>query len=150
MPPVTLALSWEVRVFAESRRSCRLVAAGTTAVIVVLGAACGGSGDEAAVAKVGSAPKRAGDVWMVDSVDERSTAGAALAAYVSGLHVMVLDGDDAWAGMLRLRTQADSGDARVVRFSSGDVRLVRAGDAMSLRFADGSSVPMRRRTEEAP
>jgi hypothetical protein len=105
----------------------------------------GGSG-----AEVSSAPSRAGEVWEIDRVADRAAAPAAVAAYVNGLHVMVLDGDDAYAGMTRLRATAGGNGARVLKLASGgEVQLASAGDAIELRFSGGESIPLRKqqRTE---
>lgn len=105
----------------------------------------GGSG-----AEVSSAPSRAGEVWEIDRVADRAAAPAAVAAYVNGLHVMVLDGDDAYAGMTRLRATAGNNGARVLKLASGgEAQLASAGDAIELRFSGGESIPLRKqqRTE---
>jgi hypothetical protein len=103
---------------------------------------CDKAGDGRAAA---TAPTRAGEVWTIDRAADRAAAPAALLAYVSGLHVMVLDGDDAYAGMTRLRAQSGANGARVFKLAGGgEATLTAAGDALDLRFASGESIPLRR------
>lgn len=100
----------------------------------------GGSGAEISVA-----PARAGEVWEIDRAADRAAAPAALLAYVNGLHVMVLDGDDAYAGMTRLRAGSGTNGARTLKLAGGtEVELVAAGDAVELRFAGGEAISLRR------
>jgi len=100
----------------------------------------GASGPE-----VSSAPSRAGEVWEIDRVADRATAPAAVAAYVNGLHVMVLDGDDAYAGMTRLRATVGSNGARVLKLpGGGEVQLASNGDAIELRLPSGEMIPLRK------
>lgn len=119
------------------------------ALTILLLSACGGgaSGDAPAAA---AAPERAGEVWELDSADSRAAAPAALQAYVHGLHVMVVDDDEAYAGMTRLTgREADGG--RTYQLANGvEARLAPAGEGMALRFADGAAVRMRRQPERAP
>lgn len=116
-----------------------LLCAGLAAALL---AGCGRGGGEAAVA---AAPARAGDVWELDRAADRDAAPVALAAYVHGLHVLLLDGDDAYAGMTRLRAQRGDGGVRVLALGGGArAELVAGGDAYALRFADGSTIPLRR------
>lgn len=95
-----------------------------------------------------AAPERAGEVWEVDSAANRATAGAALQAYVHGLHVVVLDGDDAYAGMTRLHAERAADGVRHYRLADGTAaQLAPAGAAFALRFADGGTVRMRRQPD---
>ena len=107
-------------------------------------AACGGAGGGDAPAAA-AAPARAGTVWEVDSVDDRAAAPAALQAFVYGMHTVVLDDDDAYAGTTRLRgTRANDG-SRTFHLAGGvEARLAPAGDGLALRVADGPAIPMRR------
>jgi hypothetical protein len=116
-------------------------AAAVTSVAAALVACGGGDG----TAETSRAPERAGEVWEVDRVDERAAAEGALLAYVSGLHVVILDDDDAFAGMTRLRlTDRDGGGRRLTLANGGGAELVPAGEGLELRFPDGQRVPMRR------
>jgi hypothetical protein len=115
-------------------------AAAITSVAATL-VACGGDG----TAETSRAPERAGEVWEVDRADDRAAAEGALLAYVSGLHVVVLDDDDAFAGMTRLRlTDRDGGGRGLTLANGGGAELVPGGDGLELRFPDGQTVPMRR------
>ena len=101
--------------------------------LVVLAAAgvlgCGGSGGGA------RARARAGDVWEIDHADDRAGASAALLAYVSGVHLMVIDGDDAFVGMTHLTAQAKPGGGRTLRLSPAlEADLAPTADGMELRF----------------
>ncbi len=114
-------------------------------VILVLGAAgCGKHGDS--TAEAARAPSHSGDVWETDKAQDRKAAPATVLAFVNGLHTVVVDGDDIYAGTTRLTTTKDSaGDGRVVALSNGlGARLVPAGDAMELRFSSGERLHMRR------
>jgi hypothetical protein len=87
----------------------------------------------------------------VDSAGDRATAPAALLAYVNGLHVMVLDDDEAFAGMTPLRAERGADGMRTFHLANGlDAQLVEQGDALQLRFTGGEAVTMRRRAGEAP
>lgn len=124
---------------ADLRRACASAAA-ALALLALSGCGKPGDGPAAAVA-----PSRAGEVWAIDRTADRAAAAAALQAYVSGLHVIVLDGDDAYAGMTRLRAQPGANGARVFKLvGGGEATLVAAGDALDLRFASGESIPLRR------
>ena len=115
--------------------------------ILALGVAgCGKHGD--AGSEVARAPSRSGDVWETDKVGDRKAAAATVLAFVNGLHTVVIDGGDVYAGTTRLGTTADSaGAGRVVTLSNGlTARLIPAGNAMELHFSSGESVPMRKQT----
>jgi hypothetical protein len=104
--------------------------------------ACGG-GESGIVAR---APARAGDVWELDRTEDRATAQAALLAYVNGLHVMVLDGNTAYAGMTRLEAAKGPDGSQTLTLANGlKADLVHAGEAVELRFSSGELVPLRKR-----
>lgn len=92
---------------------------------------------------VGAAPARAGDVWQVDPAADRAATPGAVLAYVNGLHVIVLDGDDLYAGMTLLKTTSRSG-GRAIDLGNGlEAVLVPTGPGkMELRFSSGESVSM--------
>ena len=120
-------------------RSTREAAIVSIAAVLV---ACGGADGSAETSR---APERAGEVWEVDRVDDRAAAEGALLAYVSGLHVVVLDDDDAFAGMTRLRLADRDGGGRGLTLPNGTgAELVPAGEGLELKFPDGQTVPMRR------
>lgn len=103
---------------------------------------CGRSGD--AGGEVARPPGHSGDVWEADRLDERAAAPATVIAFVNGLHVVVLDGSDVYAGATRLSTTADSG-GRALALSNGlAAHIVPAGDAMELRFSSGERMTMRK------
>ena len=107
-------------------------------------AGCDGGADSAGA--VARAPTRAGEVWELDGSVGREGSPAAMLAYVNGLHVLVLDGNDAFAGMTRLRAEKGPGGNRTFTLADGlTAELVPAGDAMELQFSTGESISMRRR-----
>lgn len=100
------------------------------ALALVMG--CGGDASpEAAV----SMPATAGDVWEIADPSDRRTAPAAMTAFVSGAHVIVVDGDDVHAGSGMLDAKA--------------AQLTRNGDGLTMRFAGGDSVRYRRQPVRA-
>ncbi len=126
-----------------SPRPLQLAAA--LAAAALLGCGGGGGGD----GNVARAPAKAGDVWEIDRADDRAGAPAALLAYVNGLHLMVLDGDDAFAGMTRMTAQVKPGGGRMLRLSTVmEAELAPTAEGLELRFSSGEVVPMRRKTPE--
>jgi len=96
--------------------------------------------------QVARAPTKAGEVWELDGSVGRERSPAAMLAYVNGLHVLVLDGNDAFAGMTRLRAEKGPDGTKTFRLADGlTAELAPAGDAMELRFSTGESIPLRRR-----
>lgn len=117
---------------------------------VLLAAACGGGGDgPSAVART---PASAGDVWAVHAEGTRtSPPAAALAAFVNGLHVVVVDGNTAYAGMTRLEARAEEGGPPAFTLANGlRAELSRAGDSAQLRFSSGEVLSLRRQTTKSP
>lgn len=105
---------------------------------------CGQSGD--AGPAIARAPARVGQVWETDRAADRAAAPAALLAFVNGVHVMVLDGNEAFAGMTRLTAERGADGGRTLKLSNGlDARLVPAGETIELRFSSGETIPMRKR-----
>lgn len=114
-------------------------------ILTLIGvSACDRGADSAG--EVARAPTRAGEVWELDGSVGREGSPAAMLAYVNGLHVLVLDGNEAFAGMTRLRAEAGPSGAKTFKLADGlTAELAPAGDAMELRFSTGESIPMRRR-----
>jgi hypothetical protein len=107
-------------------------------------AGCGGGGD--AAPRASSVPRSAGEIWVLDSATARSAAPAAMLAYANGLHVIVLDGADVYAGMTRLRaTRSDDGSWELRLPGELEARLSPAGDALELAFSTGERIGMSRR-----
>ncbi|MEO8563339.1 MAG: hypothetical protein ABI601_14745 [bacterium] len=114
-----------------------------TALLLCAAAACGGGGSADAPA---AAPSRSGDVWELDSIDDRARTKAALLAFVSGTHVLLVDGNDTYAGMrLTSGGKAPDGGQPLVLGGGIEATLAPSGDAMQLRFASGETLPMRKR-----
>src|SRR5689334_5263419 len=115
------------------------------AALAPAAAGCGGAGDGGAAAAV---PARAGEVWEADRAEDRANAAATLLAFVNGVHVVVVDGDDAYAGMTRLRAARAPDGHRTLALANGlSAQLVPVGDVMELRFSSGEALPLRRQPE---
>jgi hypothetical protein len=92
-------------------------------------------------------PSRSGDLLEVASPEDRATAPGAVLAFVNGLHTVVVDGKDAYAGQMRLTgASTDSGLALPLP-GSLTATLVPAGDGFQLTFSSGESVAMHRRAK---
>ena len=108
---------------------------------------CGKHGD--AGAAVAKAPSHSGDVWETDMASDRKEAPATVLAFVNGLHTVVLDGSDVYAGTTRFNTSADTAGGRVVALANGlTARIDPSGDAMELRFSSGERVPLRKQARK--
>lgn len=119
--------------------------AGRISVLIVVMAGCGGSRDAGAAGEAARAPARAGQLWATAQASDRAAAPASLLAFVNGLHVMVLDGDEAFLGMTRLSAERGADGARALTLGDGTVaRLIRAGDDLELRFSTGETIPMKK------
>ena len=114
-------------------------------VAALLLAACsGGSSNGATTAR---APSHSGQVWELDHADDRSTGPGALKAFVSGLDLMVVDGNDLYTGTTRRHAQNGANGARDVSLDNGlTAQLVPAGNGLALHFSSGEQVPLRQRT----
>jgi hypothetical protein len=113
---------------------------------MALFAACGGSG--AADAPV-APPASRGTVLALDPAG-RTTAAAALTAFVNGLDPIVLDGDEVFAGMTRIETTEGQNGARTLALTGGlTAQLVPAGEGFELRFANGEAIALRERRNKA-
>lgn len=107
--------------------------------------ACGPSDEEPLTAR---APARSGEVWAIDAAAGRAAAPAALLAYVHGLHVIVLDGNRAYAGMTRLDAQRGPEGERVFELTGGLTASVTNGDeGVELRFSTGERIALARRED---
>ena len=69
-------------------------------VLIAIGlVGCGNRGNHGAgEAAVARAPSRGGEVWETDKASDPRAAPATLVAFVNGLHTIVLDGHDVYAG----------------------------------------------------
>lgn len=117
-----------------------------TAWLAVLCLAACGPTDDAVTAR---APARSGTVWQVDAAANRDAAPAALLAYIHGLHVVLLDGDRAYAGMTRLESVPGPDGERVFSLGNGITASVVANgpadDGFELRFSSGERIALTRR-----
>lgn len=114
-------------------------------------AGCGGDDEREGAAGVAErAPRSAGDVWEVVPSSDRRTAPAALLAFVHGMHTVVVDDDEVYAGMTKRVGKRGDGDALVVPLAAGlEASLVPADTLLALRFATGDTISMRRRVVAA-
>jgi hypothetical protein len=66
-------------------------------------------------------------------------------AFANGLHVMVVDGDDVYAGMKKLHMQPSPDGGRMMELGGGETaRLVQSGDGYELHFSSGETVRLHR------
>jgi hypothetical protein len=109
--------------------------------------ACGGGGG----GESGSAtppPSRSGEVWAVQNPDDRAATAGSIVAFVNGIHVMVVDGDQIYAGMTELTTKDGAGGGRTIAFPSGlSADMVPAADGAELRFSSGERVAVHEQGE---
>ncbi|MEW5977632.1 MAG: hypothetical protein AB1898_17700 [Acidobacteriota bacterium] len=103
---------------------------------------CGSSGPEGT-----GVPSRSGEVWEIDGSAGRSAMSGAVLAYVNGLHVIVLDGNNVYAGMTLLKAERPSDGGSSIKLANGlEASLVPTGEGtMDLRFSSGESIPLRRK-----
>jgi hypothetical protein len=65
-------------------------------------------------------------------------------AYLHGLHRVVIDGDNTFAGMTRLRASRDTAGNRLLTLGGGlTATLVPEGDLLQLTFSTGETVALR-------
>jgi hypothetical protein len=121
---------------------------GATAAAVLLLLAAAGCARHAPPDVASSVPPRAGEVWELDSSDS-SAAAASLLAFVSGTHVLVVDGEETYAGMrVTDGGQAPDGGQPLALAAGGiAATLAPSGAALQLRFSSGEVLAMRRRPD---
>jgi hypothetical protein len=129
---------------ADGRTARRAALAVALSLAMPLAGCDAGVSEGSAAPETSRAPARAGTVWVVDTAGGRATAPAALLAYVHGLHVVVLDDDDAYAGMKRLRGTREEDGAHRFQLDGTDARVVPVDDGMELRFGSGEVIALRR------
>jgi len=114
------------------------------ALSLLFATGCGKSGGSVEVVR---APASSGDVWEIDRDAGRPAMPGAVLAYLNGLHVVVLDGKEAFAGMTRFQGESRPDGARAFKLTSGgEVVLAPSGqDQLELRFSSGESVRMRKK-----
>jgi hypothetical protein len=126
-------------------RSAATRRAGTLAEMLLLSSAlaCGGGASADAPA---AAPSRSGDVWELDGGDGRASAKSSLLAFVSGTHVLLVDGNDTYAGMrLTSGGKAPDGGQPLALGGGIEATLAPVGETMELRFASGETLALRKR-----
>lgn len=108
--------------------------------VILIGLAVAACGRPSA----GRAPTRGGEVWELDRAAGRPAMPGAVLAYVNGLHLIVVDGNDVYAGMTPLKAETRDGGARALHLANGlDAVLTPAGDGrMRLSFSSGESVDL--------
>ncbi|MGC4051780.1 MAG: hypothetical protein QM757_20740 [Paludibaculum sp.] len=128
-----------------STRLPRIVPAIALVIALAGLSGCGRSGDSAGV----RAPARSGEVWELDRAAGRPDMPGAVLAYVNGLHLIVVDGNDIYAGMTPLRAEARSDGGRAIKLANGlEAVLTQDGpERMQLKFSSGEVIGMRKKAE---
>ena len=113
-------------------------------LLVIFAAGIGGCGKSGSSSEAVKAPARSGDVWEIDRAAGRAAMPGAVLAYANGLHVVVLDGKEVFAGMTRFDAESRPDGARAIKLAGGlEALLVPAGDErIDLRFSSGESIPL--------
>jgi len=125
--------------------SCTLAAAGLAGL-----AGCGGSGPtDGAGGQVAETPARAGEVWELARAGVADTPSpAAIAAFVEGLHAVVIDGDRVHAGSMRLDTaRQDDGDLVLTLSGGAQARLSTGDGGYALHLGEGEPARLQRRAD---
>lgn len=118
-------------------------------------AACGGSGPategEDAAARPAETPARAGAAWELAAAGVADPPSpAVVAAFVEGLHSIVLDGERVYAGSLRHdAARQDDGSLSIALQGGLQARLAKDGDAYLLHLGDGDPARLQRRADAA-
>lgn len=127
-----------------ARRSC-----GGTLLILLVMITVGISGCNwfgSSSSEIARVPARSGQLWEVDRSAARSAMPGAMLAYANGLHVIVLDGKEVYAGMTALKAESTSAGGLAIKLASGlEAQLVPVGEGIELRFSTGESVAMRKK-----
>ena len=113
--------------------------------VALMTAACGGGADKGAPGAVAAPPSRSGDIWEIQTPADRTSVPGSIVALVNGVHVMVVDGDQIYAGMTTLAAKSGSG-GRTITFPSGlTADMVSNGQGAELRFSSGERVMVHER-----
>lgn len=113
---------------------------------IALCTGCKGGSPESAA----TVPSRSGDVWEIDGSAGRSASPAAMLAFVNGMHVLIIDGDDVFAGTQQLRSNRAPDGVRTLQLADGaSADLVPSGEMLELRFASGERIPLRKQAVHA-
>ena len=119
--------------------------AGAASAVILAG--CGGGGGEPG--STAPPPSRAGEVWEVQTSEDRAYIPGSIVAFVNGVHVMVVDGDRVYAGMTPLATASGANGTKTITFSSGlTAEMVPSAQGAEMRFSSGERVPLRTRQSE--
>jgi hypothetical protein len=91
-------------------------------------------------------PASGGQVWEID-VAGRADSPAAVLAYVNGVHVIVVDGSNVYAGMTPLKTERRADGGSTIKLANGlEAQLLPAAEGrIELRFSTGESIAMRKK-----
>jgi hypothetical protein len=107
--------------------------------------ACGGGGEPGGAI---APPARSGEVWEVKGAEERTAVAGSIVAFVNGVHVMVIDGDQIYAGMTELTTKGGADGGRTITFPSGlSADLVPSAQGAEIRFSSGERVAVGEKAE---
>ncbi len=86
----------------------------------------------------------------MDSAANRAGAPGALTAFVNGVHVILIDGDDAYAGSQSLRMTKRENGVRALQLANGSTaELTPAGEGLDLAFATGGHVRLHKQAAKA-
>ena len=126
---------------ARAKRVCESLL--LAALVAAVNAGCSqDAGSRVAV----SLPRRAGEIWEVDSAASQSSGAAALLAFVSGTQVLLVDGATTYAGMrVTDGGQAPDGGQPLVLSDGISATLAPREGGMQLRFSSGEVLALRRR-----
>lgn len=95
-------------------------------------------------------PARSGDVWEIDGSVGRTASPAAMLAFVNGMQVLIIDGDDVFAGTQQVKSNRAPDGVRTLQLADGSsADLVPNGQAFELRFASGERIPLRKQAVRA-
>lgn len=88
-------------------------------------------------------------MWELDRAAGRPDMPGAVLAYVNGLHLIVVDGNDIYAGMTPLKAEARSDGGRAIRLANGleAVLTLDGPERMQLKFSSGESIGLRKKAE---
>ena len=113
-------------------------------LLILFTAGIGGCGKSGSGPEVVKAPAHSGDVWEIDRAAGWAAMPGAVLAYANGLHVMVVDGKEVFAGMTRFDAESRPNGARAIKLAGGlEALLVPDGEEkMDLRFSIGESIPL--------
>jgi hypothetical protein len=126
-------------------KSFRTLCLRSILVVSTASAGCGGA-ETGAPGAVAAPPPRSGDIWEIQAPADRTAVPGSIVAFVNGIHVMVVDGNQIYAGMTTLATKSGADGGRTITFPSGlTADMVSSGKGAELRFSSGERVMVHER-----